>query len=123
MKYTHLQQIFKAYGIKYTTPKRNKETARGLYLNQKYGLTIEKYEEMRQHQNNKCAICDQIEIDLFVDHDHDTGKIRGLLCHNCNVGLGWFKDDIISMLNAVEYILKNGQNVVALTKKHFSVIL
>lgn len=60
-------------------------------LKYKFNLTLEQYDQMVEQQNGKCAICNQIDISgkrLAVDHDHQTGKIRGLLCSNCNLLLG-----------------------------------
>ena len=81
----------------------------------KYGLTFEDQEGMLREQNYKCAICGQ-EIFLFgssqkliahVDHDHKTGKVRGLLCKECNSGLGYFKDNTEYLLSAISYLKKN----------------
>lgn len=81
----------------------------------KYGITVEDQDRMLKEQNNKCAICGK-EIFLFstsknliahVDHNHKTGKIRGLLCHDCNVGLGNFKDNTEYLLGAISYLNKN----------------
>lgn len=52
---------------------------------------LEKFEELQRRQENKCAICKRIKR-LAVDHCHDTGKVRGLLCNSCNRGLGLFQD-------------------------------
>lgn len=60
-------------------------------LKLKFNLTLEQYDQMLEQQNGKCAICNQIDVSgkrLSVDHDHQTGKIRGLLCMNCNLLLG-----------------------------------
>lgn len=71
----------------------------------KYGLTVEQYEIMCLMQNNLCAICcEEPEENLHVDHDHVTGEVRGLLCNNCNNGLGRFKDNIESLENAILYL-------------------
>jgi superfamily II DNA helicase RecQ len=77
-----------------------------------YGLTVEQYKEMFDKQLGKCAICrvHQIELpkELSVDHSHVTGKVRGLLCSNCNFGLGYFKDSIERLQEAVTYLVHNG---------------
>lgn len=81
----------------------------------KYGLTLEDQERMLREQNYKCAICGQ-EIFLHgssqklvahVDHDHKTGKVRGLLCKECNTGLGKFRDNTEYLLGAISYLNKN----------------
>lgn len=85
------------------------------YLN----LTNEQYNEMIDKQNGKCGICFSEETRigrggelarLCIDHDHETGKIRELLCHGCNTGLGKFKDNIELMKNAILYLEKHQCN-------------
>lgn len=90
-----------------------KEHRKEVYLNQRrnalknsYGLTIEGYEVLVQSQNGKCCIC-LLEKPLVVDHDHETGKIRGLLCHKCNSGIGMMCDDIKIVRMAYEYLKKH----------------
>ena len=74
----------------------------------KYGITRAQYEALLAGQDGRCGICeDQIGENLRVDHDHDTGKVRGLLCQNCNSGLGLFRENIRVMLNAIEYVTKH----------------
>lgn len=81
----------------------------------KYGITFEDQEQMMRDQDNKCAICGK-EIFLFgpskkltahVDHNHKTGKVRGLLCQECNTGLGKFMDNTEYLLGAISYLNKN----------------
>ena len=81
-------------------------------LKKKYGITLEKYEELFSIQNGLCEICGTAVAGgngkaFSVDHDHATGKIRGLLCHHCNLGLGHFKDDKEVLLKAVAYLSKS----------------
>lgn len=71
----------------------------------KYGLSKEQFQEMLKSQTNKCKICGA-EEKLVVDHSHMTGKVRGLLCHKCNRGLGQFNDNIPLMFKAIEYLRK-----------------
>lgn len=81
------------------------------------GCTKEKYELLILTQENKCAICNKEETKksrtpgkicrLAIDHNHDTLKIRGLLCHECNTGLGKFKDSKDLLLKAIEYLKKH----------------
>ena len=95
--------------------KRNYEKTRELklvkhrhhVLKSRYGITMEDYYKMLEAQNNKCAVC-KIEATktLDVDHDHNTGKVRGLLCNNCNRGLGHLKDSITNLQNAIDYLDK-----------------
>lgn len=73
-----------------------------------YGLLPGQYETMAAQQHNKCLICLR-EKKLVVDHDHETGKVRGLLCNLCNSGMGHLKDSIEHLQNAINY-LKDSQN-------------
>jgi|HubBroStandDraft_1064217.scaffolds.fasta_scaffold00305_35 hypothetical protein len=85
-----------------------------------YNLTVEQYKDMIEKQNNKCAICGNEEtrrsrtsgkiVTLSVDHCHDSNKVRSLLCHSCNVGLGAFKDSIELLDKAIEYLKKHNKN-------------
>ncbi len=80
-----------------------------------YGVSAMQYIEMLEKQGHVCAICGRHETKIHkgtpasysVDHDHDTGQIRGLLCSTCNSGLGHFFDDIELMRNAINYLMKN----------------
>lgn len=81
----------------------NKEYFYDWHLKSKYGITILEYKELRDSQNGKCLICRKKKI-LVVDHDHTTGKVRGLLCHACNTSLGFMEENISSFENAIEYL-------------------
>jgi hypothetical protein len=84
-----------------------KEQSRVKHLRRKFNLSPEQYDIMSKAQKNVCAICQEkceTEMNLAVDHCHTTGKIRGLLCKNCNTAIGLFKEDIDNMLRAIEYI-------------------
>jgi len=78
-----------------------------------YGLTLGAYREMHESQGGCCAICNKEDIKdtrkMAVDHCHDTGAIRALLCLNCNAGLGQFKDSTEALLKAVLYLKKHGK--------------
>lgn len=72
------------------------------------GVTQEQYLAMYKEQKGRCGICESRLYSkrykaFAVDHDHKTGKIRGLLCTNCNTGLGLFKDDPIALQRAIEW--------------------
>jgi hypothetical protein len=77
-----------------------------------YGITAEQYYEMLDEQEGKCAICksdspnsERIESGkLFIDHCHETKKVRGLLCAKCNFGIGYLNDDVSLLQSAIEYI-------------------
>jgi hypothetical protein len=74
-----------------------------------YGIDINDYEKIFKDQEERCAICGialkQLNHRvLFIDHDHVSGSIRGLLCSNCNKGIGLFKDDIKILENAINYL-------------------
>ena len=74
-------------------------------IKNKYNLTSEQYYELFKIQNNKCLICKKKAI-LVVDHDHKTRKIRGLLCRECNLGIGLLKDNITILKTAIKYLEK-----------------
>lgn len=80
--------------------KKNPEKLRDYRNKRRYGLSREEYEGLPQ----ECAICGTTE-NLVLDHDHNTNKFRGVLCHHHNVGLGFFKDDPVMLLRAVDYLL------------------
>lgn len=70
-----------------------------------YGLTVSQFEELRIKQDNRCGICREVFIKTpHVDHNHETGQRRGLLCSDCNQALGQLKEDTQVMLNMIEYI-------------------
>jgi len=72
----------------------------------KYGLTAEQYEQRLVQQHGRCAICGIIPDGwmLAVDHDHETGRVRGLLCGMCNQGLGMFEDAVEFLERAIAYL-------------------
>lgn len=90
----------------------NREYQRKYNRRKKYGLRQEQYNTMLKNQNSTCAICKLEEevvikgckITLSVDHCHETGKIRGLLCRKCNSGLGHFNDSIELLEKAINYL-------------------
>lgn len=72
----------------------------------KYGLTPESYAQLLDKQGGVCAICSKQEEGkrLAVDHDHESGKVRGLLCGQCNTGLGKFYDNVDTLSKAILYL-------------------
>jgi len=72
-----------------------------------YGITPEEYIMMYEKQEGKCAICGQLPTTLrglHTDHNHITNKVRGLLCHGCNTGIGALKEDTEILSNAIKYL-------------------
>lgn len=89
---------------------KNPGAARKKYLQTTYGLTLEAFSAMLAGQNGRCAICETDTPDgqgWCVDHDHDSGKVRNILCHSCNAGIGLLKDDLALVLKAAEYLRRH----------------
>lgn len=98
---TELARIYK---------KENSEKYRRYFLMSEYNISLEEYNSMLCAQNGVCAICGGSKIkgsSLAVDHCHKTGKVRGLLCFNCNAGIGQLKDSHALVLRAAKYLLDN----------------
>ena len=72
-------------------------------MKNRYGLTKERYQQMSEAQNFKCLLCGQ-KKKLHVDHDHKTKQVRGLLCSECNRGIGYLKENIVTLQNAITYL-------------------
>lgn len=86
----------------------NKDKVRDGYYKRYYGISMAQYLELLEKQNNSCALCGCVpKKHLSVDHDHKTGKVRGLLCLKCNSSLGVFGDNIEGFLKVIDY-LKRG---------------
>ena len=86
---------------------RVKELSRKTHIMRKFGITIEEYDAMFSAQNGVCAICENIcatGYKLAVDHNHTTGKIRALLCKNCNTAIGLLKENTDTMTKAIKYL-------------------
>lgn len=77
-----------------------------------YGITIDDYNRMFEEQEGNCGICNKHQVEFkkrfAVDHDHDTNEVRGLLCFDCNIGIGKLGDTIESVENALNYLKKRG---------------
>jgi len=89
----------------------NYEKQREYLLKKKYGITTEKYDKMLSEQDYKCYIChkheDKLDRSLAVDHCHKTGKVRGLLCGNCNRFLGQIDDNVNIAERLLNYLNKH----------------
>lgn len=75
-------------------------------IKREYGLTLDEYDQILSLQHNKCAICPRIceNREFGVDHCHKTGKVRGLLCKNCNTGIGMLSDNIDKIKSSLVYL-------------------
>jgi hypothetical protein len=76
-------------------------------LMRKFGITRAEFDEMVRAQEGRCAICTVPTKRLVVDHDHESGQIRGLLCGSCNLGIGNLKDDTDNLRSAIRYLEGN----------------
>ena len=126
------------YAIRYTTEckecalknrrehyKENKDRILDSHRFRSYGVTKEEYQQRVQDQDGKCAICKREESArayvtkkvraLAVDHCHDTGNVRGLLCRACNLGIGHFEDNLEFLKEAVKYLEGAGEGYVQTT--------
>ncbi len=74
-----------------------------------YGILHSDKQAMYQAQAGKCSVCEEdFDIDsLGIDHDHHSGIVRGLLCSRCNVGIGYFRDDVKILAGAIRYLDEN----------------
>lgn len=95
------------------------------YYIRNYGITNVQYKALKEHQGSVCAICGDEGFlignkghheKLAVDHNHETGNVRGLLCHNCNRALGLFKDNIQSLKLAIRYLRTDGEGATTILK-------
>lgn len=117
-----ISQIQKNYYMKNTEKVRtnnkrwkvnNPVKMRANHLKREYNISLEDYDKLLQKQESRCAICkihkDELKngkINLDVDHCHETGKVRGLLCPNCNKALGLFRDNPDIIKSTLEYLNK-----------------
>lgn len=97
-----------AYGKRHRTP----AVKRAQDLKAKYGLTLVDFDRLLVEQEGLCAICKRPPrggrwVRLYVDHDHQTGNVRGLLCNRCNLGVGHFDDDASLLLKAAQYLQRS----------------
>ena len=82
-----------------------------------FGITQQEYDMMLKEQGGFCAICRGPETQMYrgflmslaVDHDHETGKVRGLLCKSCNLAIGKFKEDVDIVRRALAYLESSAQ--------------
>jgi hypothetical protein len=89
----------------------NKKNGAEHQLHHKYGITMKQKQQMIRKQSNQCSICGKELCTLLndvskacIDHNHTTGKIRGILCHSCNKGVGLLQDSPEILQNAINYL-------------------
>jgi hypothetical protein len=107
-------ESYKEYARRYQREYRKTgiRNLKNTVLKRQYGITIDDYEALHDSQNGKCAICGEKEkavirgrgLSLAVDHCHEKGNVRGLLCHRCNKALGEFKDSPTLLRKAADYL-------------------
>lgn len=94
----------------------NKERHRETYMIRTYGIDPDQYEQMVRAQEGKCLICDKVPrgtgrtSKLYIDHDHVTGEIRGLLCSRCNSAIGLLDDTPEHLERAIRYLTRDRVN-------------
>lgn len=91
---------------------RGRATYRAYYIKKHYNLTLEEHDQLSSDQTQQCAMCGtttpQGRYGVFhTDHCHDTGILRGLLCHSCNTGLGLLGDNLAGIMEAAHYLSKS----------------
>jgi hypothetical protein len=92
--------------------KENPDKYKSTEIQSKYEISMEDYYLLLGVQGGVCAICGSTDPKFgrkffCIDHDHSSGRVRGLLCHSCNLGLGHFKDDLSLIQSAQSYLLSN----------------
>ncbi len=106
----HRKEYRKRYRIE--NPEKVRRQERNTQLKHDFGITLVEYEQMLADQDYKCAICKRPAgyegKDLAVDHDHETGSVRGLLCGKCNPMIGFSGDSIATLAAAIAYLSERG---------------
>jgi hypothetical protein len=102
------------FGYNYRCKQCRQLLGRKISIKYNYGITIQEFDRILIEQGGVCAICGKSEdmllngtpTRLSVDHNHSTGKVRGILCRKCNVGIGYFNDDVSLLERAYKYLSK-----------------
>lgn len=103
----HDKEWRKRQAVRMADPEDHAYLMRNRYfytLKMKYGVTRDQFEDMIKKQDNRCAICLKILKKFVIDHNHETGKVRGILCWSCNTLLGMAGDDIAILKRSVKYL-------------------
>ncbi len=112
---SHCTLCSRDLGKRYHNPEKkrkeyiqNRDVVRNDRLMRKFGITLEEYNTKLEEQNNKCIICSKTVEEngksLAVDHNHDTGEVRDLLCGNCNAAVGFVQENVVIAKKMVKYI-------------------
>ena len=99
------KKCFKAWAKASNKANKNKYTA--FQRKKRYGVTPEQYDALFAAQGGVCAGCKKLPTEnkaLSLDHNHETGQVRGLLCHNCNIALGLLKDNVSLLQTLIDYL-------------------
>lgn len=109
-------QALKTQRYRKAHPERVARHQRAKDLRRKFGITVEQYEALSTQQSDRCLICDRLTSQthrplLDVDHCHECGVIRGLLCNPCNAGLGMFGDDPHRLMRALQYLQQHVHSI------------
>lgn len=91
----------------HSNPERAKQSQKRSHLKRLYGLTEAQYFSLLTEQRNRCKLCDCYLMKPFIDHDHETGKVRGILCPKCNTGIGLLDDSPERLRAAAAYLEKS----------------
>lgn len=105
------KEYTKKYMREYYLKNKSPEKKRAAHIKQHFGLSMEDYARLLVSQDYVCGICGgkDSKRPLVVDHDHPTGRVRGLLCSNCNSGMGLLGDDITRLKSAIKWIQASTQ--------------
>jgi hypothetical protein len=98
------RDTYEAYKIKTRTASRKS------YLKKRWGISLDEFNKMVKFQNGKCAICKINPEILHIDHNHESGKVRSLLCNQCNRGIGYLKESPRIFQAAIKYINYHANN-------------
>jgi len=111
----HVSEYQREYHAKYKEREDVQFEAWMRNLHRNYKITPAIFNKMWEDQEGRCAICEQamqprgrMKSACTVDHNHETGQVRGLLCRGCNHGIGNLKEDPIVLRSAAEYLMKHG---------------
>jgi hypothetical protein len=109
-----MKKEFRKYRVK--NAEKIHELSKGVHLKHKYNMSLLDLEKIKESQSSKCPTCHEIKK-LEVDHDHYTNKVRGLLCHQCNVAVGCIRDSPLIAKEIMNYLIASEAR--GINYKHF----